>query len=40
MFIIATDDLEYYIPWSRKTCGHTAVDVAKKGSRGQRASAI
>ena len=34
MYIIATEDLEYYIPWSGRNGGNTAVDVARKDSTG------
>ena len=34
MYIIATEDLEYYIPWSGRNGGHTAQDVARNGGGG------
>lgn len=34
MYILATEDLEYYIPWSGKNGGNTAVDVARMGTDG------
>ena len=34
MYIIATEDLEYYIPWSGRNGGHTAQDVARMGGEG------
>lgn len=33
-YIIATEDLQYYIPWSGRNGGNTAVDVAKLGVDG------
>ena len=34
MYIIATEDLEYYIPWSKTKGKNTIQDVAKRGSEG------
>ena len=33
-YIIATEDLEYYLPWSGRNGGNTAVDVSRMGTDG------